>query len=87
MPNYVKRAQADIDKGLDHRTSVFGSLLQLDLLPREKSLGRMTEEGFSLFAAGTETVSWALTVITYHLLTKPTMLERLTAEVQQVIDN
>lgn len=86
MPNYVKRAQSDLDKGLDNGRTVFGSLLQSDLPPREKALQRMTEEGFSLFAAGTETVSWALTVTTYHVLTKPAMLEKLTAEVSQVVD-
>ena len=86
MPNYVKKAQADIDNGLDNGTTVFGSLLQSDLPQSEKSLQRMTEEGFSLFAAGTETVSWALTVITYHLLAKPAMLEKLSAEVGQVVD-
>ncbi|OTA87481.1 hypothetical protein M434DRAFT_375491 [Hypoxylon sp. CO27-5] len=87
MPNRVKRVQVDIDQGLDNGTSVFSSILRSDLPPSEKDLQRMTEEGFSLFAAGTETVSWALTVITYYLLTKPPMLERLTAEVSQVIDN
>ncbi|KAL8730480.1 MAG: hypothetical protein Q9166_004044 [cf. Caloplaca sp. 2 TL-2023] len=87
MPNYVKKAQADRDKGLDNSTTVFGSLLQSDLPPHEKSLQRMTEEGFSLFAAGTETVSWALTVITYHLLTQPALLSRLTAEVRQAVDD
>ena len=87
MPNYVKKAQADLDKGLDNGTTVFGSLLQSDLPSSEKSLQRMTEEGFSLFAAGTETVSWALTVITYHLLEKSAMLEKLTAEVSQVVDD
>ncbi|KAL9004064.1 MAG: hypothetical protein Q9188_003099 [Gyalolechia gomerana] len=87
MPNYVKKAQADRDAGLDNSTTVFGSLLQSDLPPREKSLQRMTEEGFSLFAAGTETVSWALTVITYHLLTQPALLSKLTAEVRQAVDD
>ena len=87
MPNYVKKAQVDLDMGIDNGTTVFGSLLQSDLPPSEKSLQRMTEEGFSLFAAGTETVSWALTVITYHLLAKPAMLKKLTAEVSQVVDS
>ncbi|KAL9065703.1 MAG: hypothetical protein Q9157_007387, partial [Trypethelium eluteriae] len=87
MPNYVKKAQADLDNGFDNGTTVFASLLQSDLPPSEKSLQRMTEEGFSLFAAGTETVSWALTVISYHLLTKPAMLEELTAEVSGVVDS
>ncbi|KAL8906785.1 MAG: hypothetical protein Q9171_006134 [Xanthocarpia ochracea] len=86
MPNYVKKAQVDKDNGLDNSTTVFGSLLESDLPPPEKSLQRMTEEGFSLFAAGTETVSWALTVITYHLLNQPALLSKLTAEVHQAIE-
>jgi cytochrome P450 len=87
MPNYVKRAQANIDKGIDDGTTVFGSVLQSDLPPSEKALQRLVEEGFSLFVAGTETVSWALTVTTYHLLTKPAILERLTAEVNGAVDS
>jgi len=87
MPNYVKKAQSDKDNGLDNSTTVFGSLLESDLPSPEKSLQRMTEEGFSLFAAGTETVSWALTVITYHLLNQPALLSKLTAEVRQAIDD
>ena len=85
MPNYVKKAQADQDKGIDTGTTVFGALLASDLPPAEKSLQRMTEEGFSLFAAGTETVSWALTVITYHMLTSPPMLANLTAEIHDAV--
>ncbi|KAK1595306.1 benzoate 4-monooxygenase cytochrome p450 [Colletotrichum navitas] len=86
MPNNVKKAQAKVDKGIDDGTSVFGALLTSDLPPREKALQRMAEEGFSLFAAGTETVSWALAVVTYHLLTKPELLEKATAEVSKAVD-
>ncbi|KAL8920789.1 MAG: hypothetical protein Q9172_004360, partial [Xanthocarpia lactea] len=85
MPDYVAKAQADKDNGLDNSTTVFGSLLESDLPPPEKSVQRMTGEGVSLFAAGTETVSWALTVITYHLLNQPALLSKLTAEVHQAI--
>lgn len=85
MPNYVKKAQNDVDKGLDDSTTVFASLIKSDLPPSEKTLQRLTEEGFSLFAAGTETVSWALAVVSYHLLSQPAMLEKLTAEVRQVV--
>lgn len=87
MPNYVKRAQTNVDKGVDDGRTVFGSVLQSDLPPSEKTLQRLVEEGFSLFVAGTETVSWALTVVTYHLLTKPAILEKLTAEVRSVVDS
>lgn len=87
MPNYVKKAKNDVDKGLDDGTTVFASLFTSELPASEKTLQRLTEEGFSLFAAGTETVSWALTVATYHLLTKPAMLEKLTVEVNSVVDS
>ncbi|KAI4101703.1 MAG: hypothetical protein LQ339_004937 [Xanthoria mediterranea] len=87
MPNHVKKAQADKDNGLDNSTTVFGALLESDLPHPEKALQRMTEEGFSLFAAGTETVSWALTVITYHLLTRPALNSKLAAEVRQAIND
>jgi cytochrome P450 len=93
MPNYVKRAQDKVEKGLDDGSAsvfglptVFGSVLQSDLPPSEKAQQRLVEEGFSLFVAGTETVSWALTVVTYHLLTKPAILEKLTAEVRGALD-
>ncbi|VBB84788.1 Putative cytochrome P450 E-class, group I [Podospora comata] len=87
MPNYVKRAQANLDKGVDDsEKTVFGSVLQnKDLPPAEKTLQRLVEEGFSLFVAGTETVSWALTVITYHVLTKPEILRKLTDEVREAV--
>lgn len=88
MPNYVKKAQADLDMGLlDKNTTVFGSMLQSDLLAKEKSHQRMVHEGISLFAAGTETISWALTVSTYHLLAKPAMLQKLTEEVRGQLDS
>ncbi|KAK5994061.1 Cytochrome P450 monooxygenase sdnE [Cladobotryum mycophilum] len=87
MPNYVVKAKEDIDKGLDNSTTVFGSLLQSDLPPSEKALQRLTEEGFSLFAAGTETVSWALAVATYHLLTKKEILNKLIEEMNGAVDS
>jgi len=87
MPNYVKTAQMNVEKGVDDGRTLFGSVLQSQLPPREKAPQRLVEEGLSLFVAGTETVSWALTVVTYHLLTQPAMLEKLTSEVRSVTTN
>lgn len=88
MPNHVKKAKAEKEAGImkEGRT-IFGSLLESDLPPNEKSVQRLTDEATSLFAAGTETISWALAVITYHILSKPELLEKLTAEVTQVVDS
>lgn len=40
-----------------------------------------------MIGGGTETVSWALSVATYHLLTKPDVLARLTSELKTVVDD
>ena len=88
MPSYVKKAKAENDAGIiKEGKTVFGSLLESDLPASEKSVQRLTDEATSLFAAGTETISWALTVITYHVLSKPELLEKLTAEVAQAVDS
>ncbi|KAL4744633.1 hypothetical protein BDW72DRAFT_199403 [Aspergillus terricola var. indicus] len=94
MPNHIRKAQADTKiksesgGGADaSSTTVFTSLLQSDLPLQEKAVERMTSEGISLFAAGTATVSWALTVATYHLLTKPAIFQRLTAEVTDLVNS
>src|SRR4051812_35961694 len=88
MPNHVTKAKAEKEAGMmkEGRT-IFGSLLESDLPPSEKSVQRLTDEATSLFAAGTETISWALAVITYHVLSKPELLEKLTAEVARVVDS
>lgn len=88
MPNHVKKAKAEKEAGtMKEGRTIFGSLLESDLPPSEKSVQRLTDEATSLFAAGTETISWALAVITYHTLSKPEILERLTAEIAQVVDS
>lgn len=88
MPNHVKKAKAEKEAGvMKEGRTIFGSLLESDLPPNEKSVQRLTDEATSLFAAGTETISWALAVITYHVLSKPELLEKLTAEVAQVVDS
>ena len=88
MPNHVKKAKAEKEAGImkEGRT-IFGSLLESDLPPSEKTVQRLTDEATSLFAAGTETISWALTVITYHTLSKPEILESLTAEIAPLVDS
>ncbi|KAL4817233.1 cytochrome P450 [Aspergillus spinulosporus] len=94
MPNRIRKAQGDIkikDRDGDGAgtilATVFTSLLQSDLPLQEKSVERMTSEGISLFAAGTAAVSWALTVATYHPLTKPAIVQRITAEVADLANS
>lgn len=88
MSNHVKKAKAEKEAGIMNESrTIFVSLLESDLPPNEKSVQRLTDEATSLFVAGTETISWALVVITYHIISKPELLEKLTAEVTQVVDS
>lgn len=60
--------------------TIFHDIILSDLPPREKTLDRLWQEGQTFVAAGTETTSWCLTVITFYLLQHPEKLARLRAE-------
>lgn len=86
IPNQVKSSKADQDAGIvRERPTVFGSLLDSDMPEHEKSLVRLTDEASAVLGAGTETTSWTVSVITYHLLTKPEILRKLTKELNTVV--
>ncbi|CRJ87160.1 hypothetical protein BN1708_009216 [Verticillium longisporum] len=88
IPNQIKKTKAEMDSGIIHdRPTVFGSLLESDLEAHEKQPQRLSDEATAVVGAGTETTSWALSIITYHLLTKPELLARLTAELNTNIEN
>ncbi|KAG9234593.1 benzoate 4-monooxygenase cytochrome p450 [Amylocarpus encephaloides] len=83
----IKQAKEDKEAGIINEKTVFGSLIESTLPPNEKSVQRLSDEAIALFIAATETISWALSVITYHVLTRAEILEKLTAEVSQVVDD
>jgi cytochrome P450 len=86
MPARVRQAKADLDAGITYdRPTIFASLLQSDLEIMDKEPQRLADEAAAVVGAGTETTSWALSVMTYHLLTKPELLGKLTAELNTVI--
>ncbi|KAI2616903.1 cytochrome P450 [Hypomontagnella submonticulosa] len=88
MPNQIVKTKNDIDAGITGKQqTVFGSLLESDLPIEEKSVERLTDEATALLSAATETISWTMTVISYHLLTKPELLKKLTDEVNQAVDS
>ncbi|KAF2829888.1 cytochrome P450 [Ophiobolus disseminans] len=88
MPSRVRQAQADLDNGIVYeRPTIFGELLKSDLEVLEKEPQRLADEAAAVIGAGTETGSWALSVITYHLLTKPQLLEKLTKELETVVED
>jgi cytochrome P450 len=66
IPNLVTKAKKDPAKG-----RIFTELLNSSLPKEEKTLYRLSGEGFSLIAAGSESPANTLVVITYFLLTRP----------------
>ncbi|TLD33341.1 hypothetical protein PspLS_00708 [Pyricularia sp. CBS 133598] len=88
MPIRVIKTKTDMDAGIQYkRPTVFGSLLHSELEQSEKEPQRLADEAGAVIAAGTETASWALAIITFHLLSKPHLLEKLQAELRQVVDS
>ncbi|KAK7970073.1 hypothetical protein PG988_009146 [Apiospora saccharicola] len=87
IPRKIRQTKADLDAGLvadkDHPT-IFAELYQTtDLQEDDKTVARLAAEALGIVGAGTETTSWTLAVITYHLLNEPELLNRLTTELQE----
>lgn len=73
IPRYIQAALDNPENG-----RVFADLMKSDMLPEEeKSMYRLSGEGFNFLAAGTETTAATLTAITYFLLAKPEIYARL----------
>jgi cytochrome P450 len=88
LPEKMRKAKADIDAGIKYdRPTVFGTILESDLVSLEKEPQRLADEAAGVIGAGTETTSWAMSVITYHLLTKPELLTKLRSELQTVVQD
>jgi cytochrome P450 len=63
--------------------TIFHDILVSKLPEKEKKLDRICQEGQTFVAAGTETTAWCLSVITFHLLSDPAKLQRLTSELKK----
>ncbi|PLB51033.1 cytochrome P450 [Aspergillus steynii IBT 23096] len=80
IPRYVEAALRE-----PGNARVFSELVQSDMLPEsEKTLYRLSGEGFNFLFAGTETTAAILTVITYHLLAQPAIYTRLMEDLQDI---
>lgn len=78
IPGYIKAALSDPDNG-----RVFAELQESKILPpEEKTMYRLSGEGFNFLLAGTETTAATLTVITYHLLAQPKIYARLMQDLE-----
>ncbi|KAI0482609.1 benzoate 4-monooxygenase cytochrome P450 [Xylariaceae sp. FL0804] len=80
IPNYVKAAIDNPENG-----RVFAEVMESKMLSdEEKSMYRLSGEGFNFLLAGTETTAASLTVITFHLLDKPRIYQKLMEALQGV---
>lgn len=88
IPQRAIDTKEKLDAGFNfERPTIFETLLKSDLKGDEMRPERLGDEATTVVAAGTETTSWTLTVITYHLLDKPQLLKRLVEELQTHIDD
>lgn len=62
------------------RKTIFRELRDSDLPPEEKTHQRLVEDGMLVVAAGTEATARALYLITFYLLDRPELLQKLRAE-------
>ena len=65
--------------------TVFDSILDSDLPEREKETERLWQEAQVICIAGTETTAWALSVITFHLLSNHQVLQTLRDEFESAM--
>ncbi|KAF3060973.1 Trichodiene oxygenase [Daldinia childiae] len=84
----VKKAKLSMEAGIKReRPTVFAELLKSDLPEQEKTMTRLVNEATAMMGGGTGTASWTLSVITYHLLTKPKLLSKLTDELRGAVSD
>ncbi|KXJ88374.1 cytochrome P450 [Microdochium bolleyi] len=76
-PQRVRNAKADIAAGNDKSDTVLCSILKSDLPESDKAPERLSGESFALLLGGIETTAKTLSIITYHLLSKPHILDTL----------
>ncbi|KAL1868298.1 hypothetical protein Daus18300_006022 [Diaporthe australafricana] len=65
--------------------TIFHGIMQADLPAAEKTANRLADEAFVLLVAGAETTARTLCVILCHLLSSPSVLTRLRAELDPVM--
>jgi cytochrome P450 len=71
----------------DERPTIFHGLLSSPLPDSEKSSARLAEEASVLLSAGTDSSANTLAAITYHLLSSPSILQKLRKELISAIPN
>lgn len=87
FPRRFQQAKAEHEAGIiKHRQTVFDVLLESGLPKQEKTDERITGEVVAILLAGTETTSWALTVLTFYILGDKEILNNLAQELKRVVE-
>ena len=74
------------ETGKQNRT-VFSTILNSSLPSKQLTVTRLEQEALTVVGAGAETVSRALTVASFHIISNPTVLSRLHVELKSAIPN
>ncbi|KAF2871559.1 cytochrome P450 [Massariosphaeria phaeospora] len=93
---FFLKIQKDIRKVVEHTLAsrseesksprtIFQELRDSSLPPQEKTIERLMDEGLILVGAGGETTAQTLAGLTFHLLSNPDKLHKLTEELKQAI--
>ncbi|KAL9611916.1 MAG: hypothetical protein Q9167_003469 [Letrouitia subvulpina] len=78
-PNGTKKISED---AREQKPRLFQQMIESNLPVQEKEAQRMGQEGFSIIAAGGETVARTLATLTYHLIANPSALSKLREELR-----
>lgn len=81
----AKAMQSSSKPGDIQYKTIFHEILNSKLPPEEKTITRIGDEANVTIAAGTLTTSWTLTLAVYYLLTSPSILRKLKAELEAAI--
>ncbi|KAI1208152.1 putative cytochrome P450 [Annulohypoxylon truncatum] len=83
-------SQKDVGKPMakdSPQATVFDGILDSKLPDQEKTLTRLWQELQSIIGAGTDTVSWSLSVLFFYLLNDRTVYKTLMSELENAIPN
>lgn len=70
------------------QSTIFNHLIESDAIPDSKEGNdRLVQEAQVVVSAGTETTAWAMSVLTFHLLSNPEVLAKLKKELETAIQD
>ena len=83
----VKAYKLGGTKALGNRKSILLDMLQSQATGQDDPIKYLDNEAATILTAGSETVAWTLSVLTYHLLAQPQVLDKVEKELSNVVKN